>query len=59
VGLGVLIYQGAGWFGSTELLVLLPLAGYSAVRAMGWVVLGLVGWLRGEPLKDVTRGVRQ
>ena len=59
VGLGVIIYQGAGWFGSVEMLLLLPLAVYSAIRAMGWVVGGLIGWLKGEPLKDVAQGVRQ
>ena len=59
VGLGVIIYQGAGWLGSVEMLLLMPLAAYSAVRAMGWVVAGLIGRLKGEPLRDVAHGVRQ
>jgi hypothetical protein len=58
VGLGVLIYQGAGWCGSIEMLLLLPLAAYSAVRTMGWVVEGLIWWLKGEPRKDLAHGVR-
>ena len=59
LGLGVIIYQGAGWFGGAEMLILLPLAIYCAVRAMGWMVGGLMRWLRGEPLKEVAQVVRQ
>ena len=58
-GLGVIIYQGAGWFGSAEMLILLPLAIYSAVRAMGWMVGGLIWWLKGAAPKDVAQVVRQ
>ena len=58
-GLGVIIYQGAGWCGGVEMLILLPLAIYSAVRAMGWMVGGLIWWLKGAPPKEVAQVVRQ
>jgi hypothetical protein len=57
LGLGVIIYQGAGWCGSVEMLILLPLAIYSAVRAMGWMLGGVIWGLKGRPRKDLAHGV--
>jgi hypothetical protein len=59
VGLGVIIYQGAGWCGSAEMLILLPLAVYCAVRTVGWMVGGLIWLLKGAVPKNVAQVVRQ